>query len=205
MQEKWVFASGNHGKLIEVAASLAGHAIELVPQASLGVCEAVEDGKTFVDNALLKAEHALHLTGLPVLADDSGLEIDALGGAPGIYSARFSGHHKDFERHIAKVHQLLRAKKITSPLKARFHCALVLLFPVGHQRAVVSPLIFSGVWQGSIVMHARGKGGFGYDPIFYDPVYQCTAAELSLARKNQCSHRAKALTKLKTWLQTVRV
>lgn len=194
---KLVLASSNHGKLEELRELLADTGIELVAQSDLGVEDADETGATFVENALIKARHASLQTGLPALADDSGICVDALNGAPGLYSARYAGAHGDAARNIDK---LLDALKDTTGEQrgAHFYCVLVLL----HHAHDPQPLIVEGEWRGRILHERRGAGGHGYDPVFFDPQLGQTAAELPLAQKNRISHRGKALAALKLRLSS---
>jgi len=187
-----VLASGNKGKLAELRQLLEGAGHVLRAQSELGVGDAEETGLTFVENALLKARHAARATGLPALADDSGLCVDALGGAPGLYSARYAGPHGDAAANIAR---LLRELDDVADDKrgARFHCALVLLRHAGDPQ----PIIAEGSWAGRILRAPRGSGGFGYDPVFLDPENARTAAELDPAIKNTISHRGRALAILR--------
>ncbi|MBE2293146.1 MAG: RdgB/HAM1 family non-canonical purine NTP pyrophosphatase [Xanthomonadales bacterium] len=187
-----VLASGNPGKLAELRALLADAGVELVAQSDLGVDDAEETGLSFVENALLKARHAARATGLPALADDSGLCVDALGGAPGLYSARYAGGHGDSAANNAK---LLRELEGLQPERrgAHFHAVIVLLrHPEDPQ-----PLVAEGVWPGSILDAPRGEGGFGYDPLFLDPEHGHSAAEMEPALKNRISHRGRALAQLR--------
>lgn len=190
-----VLASGNRGKLAELQRILADPGIELVAQADLGIAEIEETGASFVENALLKARHAAGESGLPALADDSGLCVDALGGAPGLYSARYAGPHGDSAANIAKLLDALRdvpAERRT----AHFHCSIVLLRAAPDP----APLIAEGRWHGRILDAPRGSGGFGYDPVFLDPVLGASAAELEPAIKNRVSHRGQALARLRALL-----
>ena len=190
---KIVFASGNKGKIAELNYLLDSHGIEVIPQDDLGVEGAVEDGKTFVENAILKARHVAKYTDLPVLADDSGIVIDELGGAPGIHSARYAG---DSAQNVAKVIAELGKKNLdASP--ARFCCVLA-FFKAGPNDQM--PEIFTGIWEGSVITNPRGLGGFGYDPIFLDPKSNKTAAEIGSFAKQNYSHRAKALQKFIAYL-----
>lgn len=186
-----VLASGNAGKLAEFNRLLAQTGIEVVSQASLGVDDAEETGLSFVENALLKARHASRLTGLPALADDSGLCVDALGGAPGLYSARYAGSHGDHAANIAKLLAELDGLPIEQRA-AHFHCTLVVVRHPGDP----DPLIAQGRWHGQILTATRGAGGFGYDPVFGDPASGLSAAELSPEAKNAVSHRGLALARL---------
>lgn len=191
-----VVASGNRGKLAEFERLLGTTGIAFVPQGDLGVEDIEETGLTFVENALLKARHAARVTGLPALADDSGLCVEALAGAPGLYSARYAGRHGDA---AANIERLLR-ELVDVPDAARtahFHCTLVLLRHPEDPR----PLLAEGEWHGTILRAPRGAGGFGYDPVFLDPATGLTAAELDPDTKNRTSHRGRALARLRdTWL-----
>lgn len=189
---KLVLATSNKGKLAELQPLLADAGYELVTQGELGVADAVEDGRTFVENAILKARHASAATGLPALADDSGLVVDALGGAPGLLSARYAGVHGDSAANIAKLLKALH----NVPGEARsahFHCVLVLLRHADDPQ----PLIAEGSWHGRILGAPRGSGGFGYDPVFLDTVLGVSAAELDADTKNRISHRGQALDRLR--------
>ncbi len=190
-----VLASNNAGKLRELQALLHDLPVALVRQAELGVSEAEETGLTFVENAILKARHAAAATGLPALADDSGLEVDALHGAPGIYSARFAGVGAGDAANLAK---LLGALGAVPPAQrgARFRCVLAYM----RHAADPAPLICEGVWQGQIALASVGSNGFGYDPVFYLPAQQATAAQLQATLKNQLSHRGAALRSLRARL-----
>ena len=186
-----VLATGNPGKVREFAAVLAGFAFEIVPQSRFGVPEAEETGLTFIENALLKARNAAQHTGLPALADDSGLAVDALGGAPGIYSARYAGPGAGDQANIAKLLKELdgvSAERRTG----RFVCALALL----HHPADPTPLVCQASWEGVILTEPRGTHGFGYDPVFFVPDQNRTSAELDPACKNRLSHRGRALVEL---------
>ncbi|QQD18414.1 RdgB/HAM1 family non-canonical purine NTP pyrophosphatase [Spongiibacter nanhainus] len=194
MALKLVLASGNPGKLAELSDILADLDAEVLPQSEFDVPDAVEDGLSFVENALIKARHAARHSGLPALADDSGLCVDALGGAPGIYSARYAGTHGDDEANNRK---LLANLTGVDNRRAHFHCALVF---VRHENDP-APIICEGLWWGEIVDQARGDNGFGYDPLFYIPSLGCCSAELPKAQKNAVSHRGQALAKLLTRLQ----
>lgn len=191
-----VLASGNKGKLTEFSQLLAPLGWQVQPQSNFNLPEAEETGLTFVENALIKARHAAKLTGLPALADDSGLEVDALKGAPGIYSARYAGiGATDAENNALLLENLtgVAAEKRT----ARFWCVLTFL----RWAEDPTPVIVQASWEGQILEVASGSGGFGYDPIFYVPSQQLTAAELSPEIKNQLSHRGKASQLLLTALQ----
>lgn len=187
-----VLASGNAGKLAELCALLAGTGVELVAQSQLGVEEVEETGLSFVENALLKARHAAAATGLPALADDSGLCVDALGGAPGLYSARYAGSHGDSQANNARLLRELDGLP-AARRGAHFHAVIVLL----RHPADPQPLIAEGSWAGRILDAPRGDGGFGYDPLFLDPQQGLSAAELDPALKNRISHRGRALAQLR--------
>lgn len=189
---KLVLASSNHGKLQELRELLEGHGIELLAQSDLGVEDAEETGTTFVENALLKARHATRITGLPALADDSGICVDALQGAPGLYSARYAGEHGNAARNIDKLLDALRDVP-EAGRTAHFYCVLVLLRHADDPQ----PLIVEGEWRGRILDTSRGQGGHGYDPVFLDPTYGLSAAEMDPVLKNRLSHRGKALASLK--------
>ena len=190
-----VIASSNAGKLAEFEQLFAGSGIEVVSQGSLGITDADETGLTFVENAQLKARRAARATGLPALADDSGLCVDALGGAPGLHSARYSGVHGDAS---ANIDTLLAAMNGVPAARrgAHFHAVIVLLrHPEDPQ-----PLIAEGSWPGVILEARRGRGGFGYDPVFLDPRHGLSAAEIDPALKNRISHRGQALAVLRSRL-----
>jgi XTP/dITP diphosphohydrolase len=189
---KLVLASSNHGKLEELRELLSGNGIGLVAQSDLGVDDADETGATFVENALIKARHATRITGLPALADDSGLCVDALDGAPGLYSARYAGEHGNASRNIDKLLEMLEGVP-DERRSAHFYCVLVLLRHADDPQ----PLIVEGEWRGRILHERRGSGGHGYDPVFFDPVHGQSAAEMELPFKNGISHRGQALTRLK--------
>lgn len=186
-----VLASSNAGKLRELAAVLAPLDLELLPQESLGIPAPAETGATFLDNALLKARHAAQRAGLPALADDSGLEVDALGGHPGVWSARFAGAGASDADNLALLLQQLAARP-GQARTARYQCVIVLVRHADDP----APLIARGTWEGSITEVPRGSGGFGYDPAFVPAGRRHTAAELSAADKNLVSHRGQALRAL---------
>lgn len=191
-----VLASGNRGKLVEMREILGDFGVELVAQGDLGIGDIEETGATFVENALLKARHAARMSGLPALGDDSGLCVDALGGAPGLYSARYTGAHGDASANIAKLLDALR--DIPDEQRgAHFHCTIVLLRSADDP----APLIAEGRWRGRILHAPRGANGFGYDPVFLDIEHGRSAAELDAATKNRISHRAKALALLRTLMR----
>ena len=187
--QKIVLASNNAKKLKELAALLTPLGIQLIPQGELGVPEAEEPHFTFLENALAKARHAAQLTGLPALADDSGLCVKALGGAPGVQSARYAGEPKSDARNNEK---LLAALQGITDRRAHFVSLLVL---VRHGEDP-QPLVAEGEWHGEIIDDHRGEGGFGYDPLFYVPAEKATAAELSAEVKNRLSHRGQAMARL---------
>jgi len=193
---KLVLASGNRGKLDEMHAILAELDIALVAQSELGIDDVEETGTTFVENALLKARHAARVSGLPALGDDSGLCVDALGGAPGLYSARYAGTHGDAAANIARlladVHDVPDERR-----SAYFHCTIVVLRSADDP----APLIAEGRWHGRILQAPRGANGFGYDPVFFDDTLGAGAAELEAATKNRVSHRALALARLREALR----
>jgi XTP/dITP diphosphohydrolase len=188
IMQQIVLASGNAGKLREFNQVLADLNIEVVPQSKFEVGEVEETGLTFVENAILKARHVSRVSGLPALADDSGLEVDALNGAPGIYSARFSGEGATDARNNAKLLELL-AGKPESERSARFQCVLVYL----RHPEDPTPLICQGSWEGRILEAPQGDNGFGYDPLFWVPECQCSSAQLAPEQKNQRSHRGQAV------------
>lgn len=181
-----VMATANPGKIREIAGLLAGLGIEVVPQSDFGVEDAEETGTTFAENSLLKARHAAEATGLPAIADDSGLAVDALDGAPGVYSARYADGAGD----EANNDKLLAALENETNRGAAFHCVATYIEPGGE------PLVAKGEWRGTILRERRGAGGFGYDPLFYVPECGCSSAELTPAEKNARSHRGQALRKL---------
>lgn len=189
MSRKIVLASNNAGKLAELSQMLAPLGFELHPQAEFGVPEADEPFNTFVENALAKARHASRLTGLPALADDSGICANALGGEPGVHSARYAGEPKSDLRNNRKLVEMLAQQPDKS---ANYYCVLVYVRHADDPQ----PVIADGRWQGEIVAKPRGQGGFGYDPHFWLPQLDCTAAELSSEQKNRLSHRGQALVAL---------
>ena len=185
-----VLASSNKGKLAELQTML-GDKVKILPQSDFIDEDVEETGLTFVENALLKARHAARASGLPALADDSGLAVDALGGAPGIYSARYAGGEGDTANN-AKLLQALENVP-TEARGAQFICALALLRHADDPM----PIICEGIWEGRMLNEARGAHGFGYDPLFWVPERKCSSAELSPAEKNQLSHRARAMAQLR--------
>lgn len=193
--QRVVLASSNAGKLAELRELLADSGIELIAQSELGINDADETGLTFVENAILKARHASRLSGLPALADDSGLCVAALGGAPGLYSARYAGIHGDVVANNRKLLEVMRDTP-DGQRNAHFQCSLALLQSANDP----SPLIAEGRWHGTILHAPRGNGGHGYDPLFFDPNTGLGAAEMAASAKNQISHRGKALTALRKLL-----
>jgi XTP/dITP diphosphohydrolase len=190
---KIVLASGNQGKLREFSAMFTEHfsdaGVELIPQTELGVSDADETGLSFVENAIIKARHACEVTGLPALADDSGIEVDALQGAPGIYSARYSnngdqGNNTKLLKELTGVPEEKRT--------ARFQCVLVYM----RHAKDPTPQVFQGSWEGKILSEPSGSEGFGYDPVFFVPSENCSAADLSKEQKNKISHRGQAIQQL---------
>ncbi|MCW9048564.1 MAG: RdgB/HAM1 family non-canonical purine NTP pyrophosphatase [Gammaproteobacteria bacterium] len=188
---KIILASGNAGKVREINKLLSDHGIEVVPQTEYDVPEALEDGLTFVENALKKARHAAKLTGLPAIADDSGIEVDALDKRPGIYSARYSGEGAtDAKNNIKMLSELEGVSE--EKRSARYWCVMVYL----ESENDPTPIITQGTLEGKILTAPQGDGGFGYDPIFWLAEQNCSAAELSMQEKNKISHRAIALNAL---------
>jgi len=193
-----ILASGNAGKLVELRELLGDSGLTLRAQSEFDVRDTEETGATFVENALLKARHAARMTGRAALGDDSGLCVEALDGAPGLCSARYAGVHGDSDRNIARLLRELRDVP-DARRTARFYCVLVLLrFEDDPQ-----PLIAEGEWHGRILRSPRGDRGFGYDPVFFDPENDCSAAELDPVVKNAISHRGRALAALKRRLPTL--
>lgn len=191
-----VLATGNPGKIREIRGMLAGFDLEVVPQTGLGVPEAAEHGATFAENALIKARHAAARTGLPAIADDSGLCVDALDGRPGIHSARFAGSdatdRQNLDLLLAEVARIGAVRPA-----ARFHCAMAYVDTADDP----DPLIVEAQWEGNIVAAPIGENGFGYDPVFHVPTHGCTSAQLPPDVKNRISHRARALQGLVSALQ----
>ncbi|MEM7589386.1 MAG: RdgB/HAM1 family non-canonical purine NTP pyrophosphatase [Myxococcota bacterium] len=186
-----VIASGNSGKFRELRSLLADLNVELVPRSKWNLPSPAETGLTFVENAILKARHAAACTGLPALADDSGLIVDALNGAPGVRSARFAGSHATCADNIRKLLRLLKGV-CTQDRKASLHCTLA----VCRHANDPNPLLAYGRWEGSILQDPQGEGGFGYDKVFYVKTHGCSAAQLDPAQKNRLSHRAVAFKQL---------
>jgi XTP/dITP diphosphohydrolase len=197
MTRRVVLASSNPGKVREINAMLAGLHLTVVPQSDFSVVEVEETGLTFVENALLKARNATRHTGLPAIADDSGIEVDALHGAPGIYSARYAGEGasdaRNLEKLLADLRDVPEARRT-----ARFVCLMVYL----RHELDPTPIICQGSWEGRVLFEPRGAGGFGYDPVFFVPTHSCSSAELPPEVKNQLSHRGQALRALVAALGT---
>lgn len=189
--DKIVLASGNKGKLKEFQQIFSTRDINVLPQSHFRIEDAEETGLTFVENAIIKARHAARCSGLPALADDSGLEVDAIRGKPGIYSARYAGPNASDADNNAKLLQAL-ASVPAAERTARFHCVLVLM----RHAEDPTPMIFHGQWEGVILNEARGENGFGYDPLFFALDQQCCSAELASDIKNSVSHRGRAVQQL---------
>jgi len=193
-----VLASSNTGKLRELGSLLAPFGFDLVSQRGLGIDTPPETGQTFTENALLKARHAVAASGLPALADDSGIEVDALGGRPGVYSARYAGEGASDEDNLRKL--LGELSGVPAPQRtARYQCVIAFVTTTGDSR----PILASGTWEGTLIASPRGLGGFGYDPIFVPHGLDRTAAELDPAQKNLLSHRGQALRSLVRKLQAI--
>ena len=197
MTRQLVLASDNQGKLKELTALLSDSGFSVVGQRDLDVTPAEETGETFIENAILKARNAARQTGHPAIADDSGIEVDALKGAPGVYSARFAGDNATDSDNVAKLLSQLTDVQ-SEDRKARFRCLMVYL----RRADDPAPLICEGTWSGKVTLTPSGENGFGYDPVFWVPDEGCTAAELNPARKNVLSHRAQALKQLVAELTT---
>ncbi len=193
--KKIVLATGNQGKVKELASMLADLQLTVVPQSEFKVTEVAETGTTFVENAIIKARHAAKITGLPAIADDSGLAVDYLQGAPGIYSARYAGKNASDQDNIDKLLLALNGVEKTAR-SARFHCVLVFM---RHENDP-TPIICQASWEGEIITNQQGEQGFGYDPIFWLDTHQMTSAQLPRTLKNKLSHRGKALQQLKIQL-----
>ncbi|WP_288998260.1 RdgB/HAM1 family non-canonical purine NTP pyrophosphatase [uncultured Psychrobacter sp.] len=194
---QWVLASNNKGKLAEFKRLFAAADLDvtIVPQGQLDIDDAIEDGLSFVENAIIKARHASRASNLPAIADDSGLCVPVLGNAPGIYSARYAGEHGNDAKNNAKLIadlQPIRAASPDTPIKGMFVCVLAM---VRHADDPL-PIIAQGLWHGEILQAAQGDGGFGYDPLFWLPQLEATAASLDTAHKNQISHRGQAIRQL---------
>lgn len=191
LPERVVLASGNEHKLAELSAVLAGSGLALVPQSEFEIAAVAETGTTFIENALIKARHAASAADLPALADDSGLEVFALDGEPGIHSARYAGNGDDAANNAKLLEALAGVPE--DRRGARFHCVIVLL----RHATDPTPLVCQAHWDGRILESPRGGRGFGYDPLFWVPTHGCSAAELDPDEKNRISHRGQALARLK--------
>ena len=195
--KQWVLASNNKGKLAEFKKLFAEADLDvtIVPQGQLDIDDAIEDGLSFIENAIIKARHASRISGLPAIADDSGLCVPVLGNAPGIYSARYAGEHGNDDKNNIKLIadlQPIRNAQANEPIKGLFVCVLAI---VRHADDPL-PIIAQGLWHGEILASPLGDGGFGYDPLFWLPELQATAASLSAADKNRISHRGQAIQQL---------
>ncbi|MWP63141.1 XTP/dITP diphosphatase [Gilliamella sp. Pas-s25] len=195
--QKIVLATNNQGKVNELQKLLADAGFDIIAQSQFNVPDVEETGLTFIENAILKARHTAKLTGLPAIADDSGLAVDALNGQPGIYSARYAGEHgndaSNNQKLLSALQNIPKEKRT-----AYFYCALVFM---RHENDP-TPIICLGKWHGFILNEELGDGGFGYDPLFYVPELNCTAAQLTKEQKNQLSHRGQALKQLITQIKT---
>ncbi len=191
-----VLATGNPGKVEEMQRELQSFGFSVIPQTDFNIGEAVEDGLSFVENAIKKARYACQHTGLPAIADDSGLEVDALNGAPGIYSARYADGKGDVANYEKLLSALANATNNAEARTARYQCVIAYM----RHAEDPTPILCQGSWEGRIALSAKGSNGFGYDPVFYVAEHDCTAAELEASEKKSLSHRAKALTLLKTKL-----
>lgn len=198
---QWVLASNNAGKLREFSDLLAPMNISIEPQRQLGVEDAIEDGLSFIENAIIKARHAAQITGRPALSDDSGLEIDALNGAPGIYSARYASMDGGEKSDLANLQKVLKDLEglPAEQRTARFHCVLAFM----RHAEDPTPIVIQGSWEGRILEAPSGENGFGYDPIFWVESHQCSSAELSKEVKNQLSHRGQAVRAFKKRMETL--
>ena len=192
MDRRIVLATGNAGKLKEIREIFSGVDVGIVAQSDFDTPEAIEDGLSFVENAIIKARNAAAHTGLAALSDDSGIEVDALNGEPGIHSARYAGDDESNIQRLLRELEGVPEEKRT----ARFQCVMVYL---RHANDPV-PVIAQGAWEGKILMSPQGQGGFGYDPVFYVPELDCSAAELSATDKNRLSHRGQALSQMLDYL-----
>lgn len=193
---KLVLATGNQGKVKEMATLLSDFGFDVVAQSEFQVSEVAETGTTFIENAIIKARHAAQETGLPAIADDSGLEVDYLQGAPGIYSARYAGEDATDQQNLEKLLDAMTDVP-EKQRSARFHCVLVLMRHANDP----TPIVCHGKWEGRILSKAHGDNGFGYDPVFFVPEENCASAELEPTRKKQLSHRGKALEQLFATIQ----
>ncbi|NQZ09337.1 MAG: XTP/dITP diphosphatase [Algicola sp.] len=196
--KKIVLATGNKGKVKELGQMLSPFDIEVLPQSQFNVSSVAETGTTFVENAIIKARHAAKETGLAAIADDSGLEVDFLKGAPGIYSSRFGGENASDNDNLQKL--LVDMKGVPAEQRtARFQCVLVYMTHAEDP----TPVICQGTWEGFITEKPHGSNGFGYDPVFYVPTHDCSSAELDAQQKNQLSHRGQALKLFVTTLEAM--
>jgi XTP/dITP diphosphohydrolase len=195
--DKVVLATGNKGKVTELARMLCGLGIEVLPQSEFAVIDAAETGSTFVENAIIKARHAAKQTGLPAIADDSGLAVHALGGEPGVYSARYSGDLATDQTNIIKLLDAM-SDIPKDKRQAKFLCVLVFM----RHTHDPSPIICQGEWHGEIATEQQGENGFGYDPVFWIEEQNCSSAQLSPEQKNRLSHRGRALSQLLVQLQS---
>lgn len=191
MNKQWVLATGNKGKVKEMSELLNSFSIEVLPQSHFDVSEVPETGTTFVENAIIKARHAAKITGLPAIADDSGLEVDFLSGQPGIYSSRFAGENANDQDNIDLLLNKLEGVGEVQR-SARFQCVLVYM----RHALDPTPIICQGTWEGTITSQQNGGNGFGYDPIFWVQSDNCSSAQLTKQRKGELSHRGKALALL---------
>jgi XTP/dITP diphosphohydrolase len=189
MSQQIVLATGNQGKVKELSEMLSDFSIAVLPQSHFDVADVPETGTTFIENAIIKARHAAKITGLPAIADDSGLEVDALNGAPGVYSARFAGENANDQDNIDKLLVEMQGKAVRS---ARFWCVLVYMRHADDP----TPLVCQASWEGTITEDQQGREGFGYDPVFYVASEGCTSAQLTKNQKNVLSHRGQALQQL---------
>lgn len=189
MVQKIVLASSNPGKLNEIREILKDLPIELVSQQELGIESPEETGTTFIENAIIKARHAAKLAGLPAIADDSGIMLEALDGRPGVHTARFGGEGLSSAERVTK---LLEAMSGEIDRRMTFYCVVAMMVDADDP----APVICQGAWEGEVLTESRGKNGFGYDPIFYVPEHDCSAAELPVALKNSLSHRGQAFAQL---------
>ena len=196
--QRVILASNNPGKLREINAMMTGLHLEILPQSKFNVPEIEETGATFIENAILKARNASKCTGLPAIGDDSGIEVDALNGAPGIYSSRYAGEGASDDANLYKL--IEEVKKLPQDKRiVRFVCSMAYVRDAGDP----APVIAEGVWEGIAVTEPKGKNGFGYDPMFYVPTHNCTSAELPPDVKNRISHRGQALKKLVEQLKII--
>ncbi|RZG77556.1 RdgB/HAM1 family non-canonical purine NTP pyrophosphatase [Acinetobacter sp. WCHAc060025] len=195
-----VLASNNKGKIAEFEKMFAELKlpVEVIPQGKLNIEDAIEDGLSFIENAIIKARHASKISGKPAIADDSGICVPVLGGAPGIYSARYAGKHGDDAANNEKLLENLKPlRKSDQPIQGMFVCVLAL---VQHAEDPL-PQIFQGIWQGEVLEQARGENGFGYDPLFWLPELNISSAEMSKDEKNKISHRGQAMQLFKASLE----